>query len=184
MARLSAQDWILAAAAQVGRAGVDSVRVERIAKSLGVSKGSFYWHFSDRAALLEAVVRAWAEQGTEAIIEAVEGETDEPAARLQALFGRIFGTPTELDAFEAAVRAWAAADADVQSVVRTVDRRRLEFVVDILVAAGIPKAEARRRANLLYCVLIGEYAQRSYGKPRLDGPTLSSMHALLLTPVG
>lgn len=182
MARLAARDWILAAAAQVGRAGVDSVRVERLAKTLGVSKGSFYWHFTDRAALLEAVVKTWEQEGTAAIIDAVEAVTDDPATRLHALFERIFGTPSQLDAFEGAVRAWAVHDSTVKDVVRGVDRQRLRFVAELLRATGIPAVEARRRAQLLYCVLIGEYVQRGYGKSKLDRPTLASLHAMLLAP--
>lgn len=159
------------------------MRVERLAKALGVSKGSFYWHFDDRAALLQAVVHAWEREGTLDIIEAVEAHSDDAANRLSALLERIFGAPSELDGFEAAVRAWAAIDDEVKEVVRRVDSRRLRFVAELLRAAGIAKLEARRRAQLLYCVLIGEYVQRGYGKARLDRPTLASLHTLLLSPV-
>lgn len=158
------------------------MRVEPLAKELGVSKGSFYWHFSDRAAFLEAIVDAWEQQGTHAIIEAVERGPDDPSERLWALFERTFGTEAEVDAFETAVRAWATRDAHARAVTKRVDRRRLAFVADLLRAAGIPKAEAKRRADLLYCTLIGEFFQRSYGKAKLERTALRSLHRLLLTP--
>lgn len=158
------------------------MRVEPLAKDLGVSKGSFYWHFSDRAALLDAVVDTWERRGTLAIIEAVERGSETPAERLWTLFERTFGTDADVDAFETAVRAWATRDPHAQAVTHRVDRQRLTFVSNLLHAAGIPKAEAKRRADLLYCTLIGEFFQRSYGKAKLPRATLRSLHRLLLIP--
>lgn len=181
MARLSADDWIAAAAARFAEQGADAVRVEPLAKSLGVSKGSFYWHFKDRAALLSAVVDAWEQRGTLEIIEGVEAASDDPAERLWALFERTFGTPPAVDLFETAVRSWASQDAHARKLTKRVDRKRLAFVAGLLHAAGIPKAEAKRRSELLYCTLIGEFLQRSYGKERLDRAALRSLHRLLLS---
>ena len=181
MSRLSADDWITAAAIQFARAGADAVRVEPLAKHLGVSKGSFYWHFSDRAALLDAVVDTWEQRGTLAIIEAVERGSDAPAERLWTLFEHTFGTDADVDAFETAIRAWATQNPHARKVTKRVDRRRLSFVGDLLHVAGIPRAEAKRRADLLYCTLIGEFFQRSYGKPKLERAALKSLHRLLLT---
>ncbi len=182
MARLSAEDWVRAATLQLAEGGVASVRVEPLAKTLGVSKGSFYWHFTDRAALLRAVVEGWERLGTLAIIEDVDREIDTPDGRLWALLERVFGRRGPLDHFESAVRAWAARDSDVQAVVRRVDRRRLRYVAKLLEAAGIDAAEARRRAELLYCVLIGEFFQCSYGKAKLSHASLRSLHHLMLAP--
>lgn len=181
MARLSADDWIEAAATQFAQGGADAVRVEPLAKNLGVSKGSFYWHFTDRAALLAAVVDAWEQRGTLEIIDAVEQATEDPAERLWALFERAFGTPPAIDGFETAIRTWASRDEHTRKVTKRVDRRRLAFVTDLLVQAGIPKPEAKRRADLLYCTLIGEYLQRGYGLRKLDRAALRSLHRLLLT---
>lgn len=171
---------MLAAARQVGLGGVDSVRVERLAKALGVSKGSFYWHFTDRAALLRAVVEGWEQRSTLAVIEDVERGENTPSAKLWALFEQVFGTPTELDAFEAAVRSWAGRDDAVKKVVRRVDRRRLRFVADLLTEAGVPKQESARRSELLYCTLIGEFVRRTYGGSKLDRAALRSLHEMLL----
>lgn len=182
MARLSADDWIQAAATRFAEGGADAVRVEPLAKALGVSKGSFYWHFEDRAALLAAVVDAWEQRGTLEIIDAVEQASDDPSERLWALFDRAFGTPPTIDGFETAVRTWAARDDHTRKVTKRVDRRRLAFVTELLVAAGIPKSEAKRRADVLYCTLIGEYLQRGYGFRKLERPALRSLHRLLLIP--
>ena len=135
----------------------------------------------DRAALLDAVVDAWEQRGTVEIIEAVEHGSDDPSQRLWTLFERTFGTEAEADAFETAVRAWASRNEHASAVATRVDRRRLDFVAQLLRAAGLPKAEAKRRADLLYCTLIGEFFQRSYGKPKLERAALKSLHRLLLT---
>lgn len=183
MARLSAEDWIHAATFQLAQGGVESVRVERLAKTLGVSKGSFYWHFEDRGALLTSVLETWEQQGTLRIIETVDRREAHAADRLWALFDQVFGGPAELDAFEAGVRAWAAQAPEVKRVVRRVDRRRLSYVANLLVEAGIPAAEAKRRSELMYCTLMGEFLQRTYGKERLSRPTLRALHTMLLAPV-
>ncbi len=87
----------------MARGGVGAVRVEVLARSLGVTKGSFYHHFSKRADLLEAMLDTWREIGTEAII--VEADTQEtPRARLERLVSVIFPS-TDGDAVESALRA-------------------------------------------------------------------------------
>lgn len=180
MARLTPDDWIRAAARQMATGGVDSVRVERLAKELKVSKGSFYWHFSDRATLLAEVLKVWEEESTLAVIADVERQDEDPKLKLWALFEEAFGAPAEHDALEAAIRTWASRDDLVQRVVRRVDRRRLRFVTDLLSASGLPQAEALRRAELLYCALIGESVRRSYGQAKLSRKSLRSLHSMLL----
>ncbi|MEL7372061.1 MAG: TetR/AcrR family transcriptional regulator [Myxococcota bacterium] len=182
MARLTADDWIRAATIQLANGGIETVRVERLAKALKVSKGSFYWHFEDRQALLTAILEAWEQQGTLQIIETVDREASAPAERLWALFQQVFGGPLEFDAVEAAMRAWAAVAPQVKRVVRRVDQQRLSYVVELLVAAGIPGDEAKRRSELLYCTLMGEFLQRTYGKARLGQRALRSFHAMMLMP--
>jgi len=180
VARLTPNDWIRAAARQMATAGVDSVRVERLSKDLKVSKGSFYWHFSDRAALLAAVLTTWEQDSTLAVIADLERHDEDPKLKLWALFEEAFGAPAEHDALEAAIRTWASRDDVVKKVVRRVDRRRLRFVSDLLSAAGLPPAEASRRAELLYCALIGESVRRTYGQAKLSRKGLRSLHSMLL----
>ncbi|MEM7678044.1 MAG: hypothetical protein AAF449_18790, partial [Myxococcota bacterium] len=60
---------------------------------------------------------------------------------------------------------------------------RLNYVVELLTSVGIPTAEAKRRSELLYCTLIGEFLQRTYGKARLGSRALRSFHKMMLMPV-
>lgn len=178
MARLSAKDWITAATEQTARAGAESVRVERLAKALKVSKGSFYWHFKDRRALLAAVLEHWEQAGTHAIIAHVEQGTVEPSARIERLVQLIFQSTAMELAFEIQVRAWAAADPTVREVVREVDNKRIRYVVRILKSAG--RRLPRARAELLYSALLGDMLQQTYGRSPIDATQLRIVRELLL----
>lgn len=81
---LTRMDWILAATAALGQSGVDSVRVEALARRLKTSKGSFYWHFKDRPDLLEAVLALWEAEGTSDVI-AMAADLPTPRERLVAV---------------------------------------------------------------------------------------------------
>lgn len=152
--RKSRNDWIKAAYLTLADAGVEQVRVEALARKLGVTKGSFYWHFKDRQALLEATLDAWEERGTDWVISEVEAASDDPTTRAARLWeivsrdGRIVG--------ELTLRQWARRDEDVAARVRRVDERRIETVRNLLSDLNIPKPEIEPRAHLLYSLLIGE----------------------------
>lgn len=182
MARLSAEDWIRGASRQLAEGGVASIRVEPLAKALGVSKGSFYWHFEDRAALLTSVAEAWEQQHTLAVIHRVDELASTPEGRLWALFEEAFGAPLGADGMETALRAWAATDNAIKKLVRRVDRRRLRYVTNLLRDAGVEEGEAARRADLIYCTMVGEFLQRTYGKAALPEAALRSLHGMMLRP--
>src|SRR5690349_9457645 len=85
--RLTAQDWADAALTAIGEGGLAAVAVEPLAARLGATKGSFYWHFANRDALIEAALERWEEVGTEAVITEAEAEPD-PTGRLRRLLRR------------------------------------------------------------------------------------------------
>ena len=84
MASFTADDWIDAAYRRFNDAGLSAVRVEAIARDLGATKGSFYWHFADRGALVDAVMARWEQTETDRVIELVE-RADDPEERLRVL---------------------------------------------------------------------------------------------------
>lgn len=180
MSRLSADDWVLAAQQTLARQGVDAVRVETLARDLGVSKGSFYWHFKDREALLSALQEDWEARGTSEIIAQVDAAAQQPAARLLVLIERVFGTSSDRQQFETAMRAWGTVDRKVGTRVQRIDKRRIEYVAKLLTDAGLDKQEAARRARILYATLVGEFLMRSHGAVALTTEALHSLHALLL----
>ena len=153
--RLDRDTWVAAAFVQLGEAGVDAVRVEPLAKALGVTKGSFYWHFRDRDALLAAVLEAWEVRETDHYISAVEAEGGQPGARLRRLFRMILADHAAL-APELAIRDWARHDKRTAGAVLKIDARRSTYLQDRFVEAGQPQGEAQARAALLYGLLMGE----------------------------
>ncbi|MEZ4238435.1 MAG: helix-turn-helix domain-containing protein [Myxococcota bacterium] len=140
------------ALALLTEAGADAVRVEPLARRLGVTKGSFYWHFAGRDALLAAALAHWEQVETLAIIAGLEAAAP-GAERLRALVRQAWAAPT---ARGRAVRAWAAHDDAAAEVVRRVDARRTDYVAAQFVAAGLPPEAAAGRARMLYAALVGE----------------------------
>jgi AcrR family transcriptional regulator len=147
--RLSRQDWIDAAFEALETGGVPAVSVEPIAARLGVTKGSFYWHFKDRRELLAAALKQW-ESSTPALIEQLDAIED-PRRRLATWGRRVLGGDKAL------ITALhdASDDPVVAPVVRRVTDRRIKYLAGILRDAGIPPALARRRARLLYASDLG-----------------------------
>ena len=157
--RLGRQEWIDVGLMTLAAHGPDAVRVERLAESLGVTKGSFYWHFKDRCALLGAMLEAWQSLATNAVIETVESKGGDARARLSTLFTIVFASDGRLDH---AVRSWAAQDELARSTLDAIDRRRFDYLVSLFTELGFKSVEARARARFAYHALIGQFM---VGKP-------------------
>jgi len=149
----SREAWIAAAIEALGDGGPSAVRVERLARALGVTKGSFYWHFADRAALLEALLETWESAGTHAVIDLVEREGGDARARLRRLWE--LTSADERLGSELAIRDWARRDDSVAARVQRVDDARMGYLRSLLREHGADDVEAR--AMLIYSLLIGNY---------------------------
>ncbi|MGY3236880.1 AcrR family transcriptional regulator [Bradyrhizobium sp. USDA 4472] len=162
--QLSAEDWIKEGVKALTRSGFTALKADPLAKSMGVSRGSFYWHFADLGAFHAAVLKRWREIAAEEIIARVEADSDEP---VRALLRRTFGARLDL---ERAVRNWAAFDPAAQAAVRAIDRRRLDYIEALLATRGVAPAPAQARAQILYWTFLG-YALASTPMPaaRLQG---------------
>jgi AcrR family transcriptional regulator len=154
--RLDAQAWISAAFDALADGGIDAVRVEPLAKALAITKGSFYWHFADRRALIDAMLAAWA-GGRIAAIREQAADRGEPAAVLRAL-ADLYMRNANLRglAVELAIRSLARSDEPAEKAVRDVDRERLAHVGKLFAGLGWPRAEAQARAILFYSYLFGQ----------------------------
>jgi AcrR family transcriptional regulator len=180
MRKLSRNEWIGGAFEALTEGGIDALRVEPLAKRLGVTKGSFYHHFENRRALHLAMLVEWERRGTAQIIDGVEEVASDPIDQLRALANATFGIDPVGDAIETNIRSWAATDQVVAAAVSRVDDRRLGFVAGLLREAGMSKALAERRARLMYRVLIGEFIWRTAGGPASTKKELDEMAAMLL----
>ncbi len=161
-ASLGPEAWLAAAWGELSRGGVEGVRVEPLAARLGVTKGSFYWHFRDRAALLDALLADWERRATLGVIALVDASSEAPRERLAELLRVTTKAPEAPDA-EHAIRAWGARDPAARARLARIDERRERYVEDLLVAAGVTRPKAKLRARALYLALIGEYARVAHG---------------------
>jgi AcrR family transcriptional regulator len=152
----SAQDWIRAAAGRLVRDGIGAVAIEALARDLGVTKGSFYWHFRDRPALLEALLVDWGRRSTEPLLERLRRAADAPAARLGKLAATVAGEGS--GALDPSIRAWALHDRLAAEILRRVDEARLAFIAGEFRALGFAPQAACTRARLFYLHLLGEHA--------------------------
>lgn len=153
--RRSRDDWVAAGLTHLGEVGVDKVRVDRIAVSLGVTKGSFYWHFADRGELLAAMVDRWESRYTDELISQVDGSGSDAKERGHRLWRLTAGDP--VIRAELAIRDWARRDDSIASRVQQVDDRRLRYVESLLVDLGIPQTEVPARSLLVYALLFSNY---------------------------
>jgi AcrR family transcriptional regulator len=149
--------WIEAGIKEIARSGVGGVRVEVLAKNLGVTKGGFYRRFSDRAALLDGILRSW----SAGRIAAIEQQTSLDGAtardRLRTLI-RLYSERmnTEGMAVELAIRQWARSDEGAANAVVGVDAARLKNVGLLYRATGLSAEEADAQAFLFYCFIFGQ----------------------------
>jgi AcrR family transcriptional regulator len=164
--RLSRQDWIDAALVMGAESGFDKIAVEVLAPRLGATRGSFYWHFSDRAELINAVLAEWEELATAQIIEGLDQLPVDQA--LAGLIGVAFGATTTQDGAEWRLIA-ACDDPLIGPCVARVHRLRLGFIEKVLGNNGATASEASERARVAYAAYVGSLALR-YLDP--DGPNL------------
>jgi AcrR family transcriptional regulator len=149
--QLSAKDWLDQGLKTLAGQGFTALKAEPLSKAMGVSRGSFYWHFADIGAYRAAILSHWREVAAEQIIANVEAgsKDDNPLA---LLLRRVFGERLTL---EKAVRTWASVDATARAAVQAIDRRRLGYVESLLTKSGLPADTARARARILYWAFLG-----------------------------
>jgi AcrR family transcriptional regulator len=148
----TAEDWELAAIEAIRDGGLAAVAVEPLARRLGVTKGSFYWHFKDRSALLDAAVHRWEhDYGTPA--EEIAPDAP-PRERLHAIAAKAVAVSQE-DTVHARMVVEAASDARVAAAVTRITARRVDGLTALLRACGLTPALARTRATLLYAAFMG-----------------------------
>jgi AcrR family transcriptional regulator len=135
--------------------GVAAVRVELLAKSLQVTKGSFYWHFADRPELLAAMLDEWRRSTLTAVVESVWGKPADAYEKLERLWRICFsGRPDNPGGpLEAALRQWSLADAGVADMMAEVDAERIAFVAKIY--REIPADDPEGRARVFYGYVVG-----------------------------
>jgi AcrR family transcriptional regulator len=151
-ARLSADDWAQAALDLVAEQGVAAVAVEPLARRLGVTKGSFYWHFPSRDALLQAALERWEAIEQVSVFGSLEAVPD-PRERLRALFLLVAHEVQPHIIYSELLKA--LDHPAVQPVINRVSQRRLDYLVASFRQAGLVRTEAQHRARLAYSAYLG-----------------------------
>lgn len=163
--QLTPQDWIRAATELLIDRSIDAVRVDVLAKILEVTRGSFYWHFSDRDDLLKRVLLGWQEEQTEQIISRYRKQGVQAEELIRELVELPFHGRAAMKgaSVELAIRAWARRDEMARRVVDAVDAKRLTYLDECFANLGFGAAEAKSRAFLLYCYMQSESLFRNQG---------------------
>ncbi|WP_024337252.1 TetR/AcrR family transcriptional regulator [Bradyrhizobium japonicum] len=149
--------WVEAGFAELARSGVEGVRVEVLAKNLGVTKGGFYRRFADRAALLNAMLEVWREGRVAAIAQQTGLNGQAPRERLSAII-QLYSERLNPEgmAIELAIRQWARSDENAAAAVASVDAARLKHVAELYCATGLAAEQAEAQAFLFYCFIFGQ----------------------------
>jgi AcrR family transcriptional regulator len=151
--RLSRDDWTAAALEALAADGLSAVAIDPLARRLGATKGSFYWHFANRDELIAATLERWERRDTLDVIAALE-EIRDPGERLGALARIAYGDAARGSDPQAGVLA-AAADPRVAPVLERVTVARLEALERLFRDVGLEPAEAERRARMAYALYVG-----------------------------
>jgi AcrR family transcriptional regulator len=148
--------WIEQALLAFAAGGPDAVRIEPLAKALGVTKGGFYWHFTDRPALLEELLDTWERTMVDAVIERVESDGGDARTRLRRLFGIARASEVlVLLKTDLAIRDWARRDPAVAERLRRVDNRRMDYMRSLFGAFCRDEADVEARCLLAFSLFVG-----------------------------
>jgi AcrR family transcriptional regulator len=174
--RLSADDWIKAGLKALIESGFVALKADTLSKTLGVSRGSFYWHFTDVSAFHAAVLRRWRDIAFTNVVTRIEADQ---ADQFHALLDQAFDADTAL---ERSIRAWATSVPSAKAVVEAVDTKRLHYLQRRLAEAGLPDDTARTRARIMYWAYLGHV----FSAKKLNAPMrheiVSELSSLIRAP--
>jgi len=152
--RTTREQWVEAGLAALAAGGPDAVRVEALAKGLGVTKGGFYGSFADREALLEAMLDTWERESTDEVLERVERMGGDARTKIKRAGVGTFSSGRLLP-IDLAIRDWARRDADVAERLRRVDNRRMGLLRQLIGSFCADPDEVEARSLLAFCMAIG-----------------------------
>jgi len=163
---LSATDWEREALVLIGEQGIPALAVEPLARRMGVTKGSFYWHFTGRESLLDRALQRWEEHDSRNLNKSL-GEIDHPRDRLVSFFRRVGKEKLTHEVYSELCAA--AGHPQVKPVLERVAERRMQHLSAAFEELGMEPVSARYRARLTYSVYLGFLQlQRQHQTPNLS----------------
>jgi AcrR family transcriptional regulator len=176
---ISTEDWIRIARMTLIKEGIAGVKVDRLARKAGVTRGGFYYRFKDHQALLDALLQDWRETNNKPILDVLYGPGT-PAERFLGL-ARLWLDERDFDPdYDTAVRAWSQVSQKVAAAVHEIDDSRIQALRKLFIEAGYEEDEAFVRARISYFHQVGYYAMgiRESAKRRAE---LSELYLRVLT---
>lgn len=176
-ARTPRSKWVEEGLRALAAGGPHAARVDSLAKSLGVTRGGFYWHFDDRGALLEEMLDSWERESVSRVLERYQ-EGDDPRESVRRAGALTFSD--RLLPIDLAVRDWSRRDAAVAARLRRVDNQRMDFLRARFAEFVDDEAEVEARAMLSFSLLIGNHFMAAdHGpRPRSEVLELAAGHLL------
>lgn len=150
------EKWVEEGLRALAAGGVDAVRVEVLAKALGVTKGGFYGHFADRGALLTEMLDTWERESVDDVLEQIEREGGDVLDQFR-LAGQLTFSNDLLLPIDLAVRDWARRDRVVAERLRRVDNRRMQLSREAISSVCTDPDEVEARCLLAFCLAIGKH---------------------------
>lgn len=147
--------WIDTGLEALAAGGPDAVRVDLLAKALGVTRGGFYWHFTNRQEFLDALLESWEHRSTDDVLARVESEGGDARAKVRRAGLLTFST--DLLPVDLAVRDWARRDRTVARRLRRVDNRRMGYLRALIGTFVDDAVEVEARAMLAFTLAIGAH---------------------------
>lgn len=172
-ARTPRSSWVEEGLRALAGGGPDAVRVDSLAKALGVTRGGFYWHFDNRAALLEEMLDEWERISVDEAIERVEREPGDAGEKLGRLFALAAGSRGLLK-IDLAVRDWARRDKAVARRLRRVDNRRMDYMRSLFGEICSDEDEVEVRCLFAFSLFVGSHFMRADHGPRNRREVLES----------
>jgi len=174
--QLTKIDWLEQGLKTLGQDGAAGLKADLLARALGVSRGSFYWHFKDVEMYRLAVLDHWRLRMTQNVIDFID-DRGRDTSRLSVLLARALRSDMRL---ERAVRAWATSHPQVAGAVDTVDKQRIAYVVELLRAEGVSPEHAAKRGRFLYWAFLGQAAMCDPSQDRFGDADIADIVHLIL----
>ena len=161
--------WIEEGLSALAGGGPEAVRVEALAEALGVTKGGFYWHFTDRPTLLEEMLDAWERLSVDEVIERVDGGGGDARSKLRHLVA-LASSGEALIRTDLAIRDWSRRDEAVAGRLRRVDNRRMNYMRSLFGEFCADEEEVESRCMIAFSLFIGVHfiAADHDGRSRRD----------------
>lgn len=179
--RTPRERWITAGLAALATGGPRAVRIEALAKDLGVTKGGFYGFFADRDALLEAMLDQWEHESIDESIATARLEGGDARTRIHRL-GHLTFSDDHLLPIDLAIRDWARQDDAVAARLRRVDSRRMEELRLHIGTFCYDPDEVEARSLLAFCAAIGSHFLAAEHDGRTRAEVLALAAEIVLTP--